>query len=94
MARYLILTYSNRKTGQATMFAVIDHEAYPEDPDNYLKDHVEWYRKEMLESFELVRFPVHARQSESEARKRAQQYADFMNREDDAIKIATKLVTI
>lgn len=92
--RYLLLTYSKPRTKEVTMIAVVDHEAYPKDPDNYLKDYHEWYRKEMLESFELVRFPVHARQSESEARKRAQQYADFMNREDDAIKIATKLVTI
>lgn len=94
MARYRILTYSNNQTKQVTMLAVIDYDAYPKDPENYLKGTHAWYRKEMLESFELVRFPVHARQSESEARRRADQYADFMNREDDAIKIATKLVTI
>jgi hypothetical protein len=92
--RYLLLTYSNTRTKVVSKIAVVDNDNYPKDPENYLKDHHEWYRKEMLESFEIVQFPVHARQSEAEARKRAQQYADFMNREDDAIKIATALVTI
>lgn len=75
-------------------FAIVDMTIYPDDTSEYLRSEQEWYRQEMLASFYLVTFSVSVRQSEKEARIRANEYLDFMNRQDDAIQIAIKLVTI
>ena len=92
MSRYTIHEWGTN--GTVKEYCIVDSTVYPKDTTTYLKDHIEWYRKEMLESFKIVRFPVHARQAAPEALKRARTYVDYLNREDDAIQIATKLVTI
>lgn len=92
MAKYGILTTSQHDT--VVSYAVADVENYPDDTSKFMPRHEDWYRRKILDSFKVAVFPVHERQSDKEAYKRAQEYADFMNRQHDAIEIATRLVTI
>ena len=92
MAKYGILTTSQHET--VISYAVADVENYPDDVKTFMPRHEEWYRRKILDSFKVAVFHVHERQSEKEAYKRAQVYADYLNREYDAIQIAAKLVTI
>jgi hypothetical protein len=92
MAKYGILTTTKNKT--IVSYAVADYDNYPDDPSTFMPEHQEWYRRQMLDNFKVALFLVHGRQSEKEAHKRATEYADYLNRQHDAIEIATKLVTI
>lgn len=92
MARYGIVT--STRDSEIESYSVVDVTIFPDDTKKFMADSVDWYRKKVLASFKLATFPVTMRQAEVEAHKRAVDYADYMNRQQDAIDIATKLVTI
>lgn len=90
--RYGIIRTFNSSTN--LNYAVVDLTGYPDKPSEYLVGKPDWYRTEMLESFNMAIFPVTARQSDEDSKKRALEYVDYMNRQEDAIQVAIKLVTI
>lgn len=86
--------YVSRYDGVVKQYSVCDSEEYPKNPDDYLPNHHEWYRKEMLASFTLATFPVHARQTDADARTRAYAFADYANRQYDAVQATMTTITL
>jgi hypothetical protein len=86
--------YVLKSDGVVKQYSVCDSEEYPTDPDKYLPNHHEWYRKEMLASFTLAVFPVHARQTDIDARTRAYAFADYANRQYAAVQSTMTSITL
>ena len=73
-------------------FAVIDTEVYPKDMKKRLRGEPEWRCQEIIASYNIIVFHVTEYQSEKHARARIHEYVDFMNKQDDAMKVAAALI--